>query len=105
MAKDTKSMAGRLTMELPGFRGTPGRPPTGKAKTAAQRQAEYRDRKTTALAQAAAPLANTPPATLARRLANHLVAAYHGSPVQMGGDAEEAARIEWAAIGQKMGWL
>lgn len=52
MAKDTTGAA-RKTLELPGLEALrkPGRPPTGKALTSAERQEAYRQRRRAEFAQ------------------------------------------------------
>ena len=104
MAKATNTAA-KLTRELPGLPGRPGRPPKADTLTPAERQATYRARRAEAIEAETAKLADLPCSTLARRLANHLVAAQNASRVRAGGEAEDHAKREWLAIGKRMGWI
>ena len=104
MTRDTKSHAGKLTLELPGLPGRPGRPLSPAAKSHKQRTREYRARKAEELRQQTDTLADVPTPTLAHRLANHLIAHHNGNPSELDEEAEDYALAEWKTIGHRMGW-
>ena len=89
----------RQTMSIAGLTGVPGRPATGKAKTTAQRQKEYRNKKEIAKV----------------RRNNDLVAMFEGKSIEdiaheltLKSDnpiIDQINKDAWEEIGRRMGWI
>jgi len=94
-------------MTIEGLPGMPGRPTTGKAKTAKERQRDYRNRKELEKVRRnndlVAMFEGLTTHRVSETLSVHLRVAARND--EWAKDAKKLANDSWEEIGKRMGWL
>lgn len=89
----------KMTMNIEGLPGVPGRPATGQAKTTAQRQKDYRNRREIAKVRRNNDLVEMFEGRTTEDIAFELTIK-SDNPI-----TDQHNRDAWEEIGKRMGWL